>query len=151
MTVKFDKPGVFQAHCRQVVWVPLAELLARPRDEQPDTTTTRWDRKLRCEVAQVQCAFETTDRAAYLAHMKDVHGKRTFHGHNAPWAKTIKPWRGPKLEPEGKPWKDPSRSKDPLTVTCTHCGLVAETADTNAFDRWWAEHEAGCRIAQAAS
>lgn len=136
-----NKAGLFAARCRKPEWVPFEKLV----EADPDSTQSRWDRKLGANVFLVQCAFETTDRAAYLEHMKTVHGERTFHGHNGPWAKTIKAGAyAPRLLEEGKPWKDPSRTKDPLTQTCPSCGLVAEVDDRPGNVLWWDEHLRMC-------
>lgn len=137
------RPGQFKAVCRKEEWVPLADVLTLPREQQPDTTVTRWDKKLRLEVCAARCDFTTDDPSAYLAHMSDVHGKKPRGPRQLKQGTGL--WNAPKLRPEGKPWVDPSTRKDhSYTQTCGGCGLVAEVDDRPANVLWWAEHERMC-------
>lgn len=140
------KPGEFKAYCKQGRWVPLDEVLSWPREEQPETTTTKWDKALRCEVALVECAFGTTDTEAFTEHMRSVHRRQAVYGLSENLAKDVRRgWRGPRLLKEGRPWVDPSRRKDhSFTQTCGRCGLVAEVGEALADERWWDEHVELC-------
>ena len=140
------EPGEFKAYCKQSRWVPLDEVLSWPAEEQPNTTTTKWDAKLKREVAIVECAFGTTDPAAFDEHMKHVHRRQTVYGEHENLCKDVrKGWRGPRLLEEGRPWVDPSRRKGhSFTQTCARCGLIAEVGDTLADETWWNEHQRFC-------
>lgn len=107
----------FHARCRIGRWVPLAEVLTWPREDQPDGTRSRWDHKLECEVVPVTCDREFTDPAAFDQHMKDLHGKKPITGDSAPLVKRTRgKWRGPRLTDEGKPF-EPKDLEPGATVT----------------------------------
>lgn len=105
----------FQARCKLGRWVPLAEVLSWPREEQPDTAVTRWDRKQECEAVVVECAFETEDPQAFEEHMADVHGRKSSargvwdwktHARHLPYI-TRPMWRAPRAKPfNPKDWAD---------------------------------------------
>lgn len=148
------KPGQFKAVCRLGRWLPLNDLLALPREEQPETLTSRWDKKLRCEVAQIQCDHEFTDRAVYEKHMKEAHDGglyrwdngaltaeiREVRNYSARMPLPVKPFASPRLTEDGKPWSD---EKQP-TVTCPACGLVMEEGATHAAALFIREHLEMC-------
>jgi len=112
--------GQFKATCRLDVEKPYGTLT----DEELalmeySNIKSRWDRKLNLEVVPIPCAFETEDRAEYLAHMA-LHGKKPQRG-----PKQLKQgqgmWKRPSLKDDGIPWPD----SDKRTVTC-ECGLVVD-------------------------
>lgn len=143
--IEKPRPGEFRAVCRKSEWVPLADVLALPTEAQPDTATSRWDHKLRCEVVAVACSFETDDREAYVEHMKTVHnGGCKVRLSVAP----LKMWRYPApgmgLKPEGQPFKPSTQALAKDVRTCASCGLVAEVGERAADVLWWAEHERMC-------
>lgn len=151
------KPGEFRAVCKKGVWVPVDEILRLPREEQPDTLQTRWDKKLGCEVGILPCRLDTTDRDTYLAHMAGVHPDLTgpwtsnslnprqygneTRSHRRPIPIPVKLWKGPRLTDEGTPLK--VRDSD-VVKTCGGCGLVAEVDARAANVLWWDEHERMC-------
>jgi hypothetical protein len=67
------KPGEFKARCRRGEWVPISDIPAEKQIEGM-LKASRWDRRVKAEVTPVQCDFETEDRAAFEAHMAEVHG-----------------------------------------------------------------------------
>jgi hypothetical protein len=146
--IENGRPGDFRAVCRRKHWVPLHELLALPREEQPDTTTTRWDRKLACEVAEVRCAFDTTDRAVFEQHMRAVHNQKPSGPRQL--KQGTGNWRPPRLFEDGQPFRASSKAIAESLRTCSRCGLVAEIVrGAPAHELWWAEHERGCALATA--
>lgn len=145
-------PGQFRARCTLTVAKLDAKLTVDERHEAKEKGYRRsYDRdsrnKVRWFVHFPQCGgFETDDPAAFVEHMRTVHGKKEVKGEAEAWAQGIrKMWRGPRLTIEGKPLQD----KGGLTKTCGSCGLVAEVDDRAANVLWWDEHVRGCAIAQS--
>lgn len=133
------KAGDFRAVCKQGAWLPAHRL--EPGTDL-DALASRWDRKLKENVYIAECALDTADRAEYLAHMADVHGKKP---------------RGPAQLKRGRGmWPAVPRKADekPFNTkadveTCDGCGLVAEHDGSNATELWWTEHQRGCAPAAA--
>ena len=160
--IEKPKPGEFKAFCRLGRLVPLNEVLALPREEQPDTAHSHWNRKLGCEVVSVQCAEEFTDREAFATHMRELHDGGTYRWERASLepssregsSKTFRPripvpvrrWKAPKLHDEGQPF---DTTKHPVRE-CEGCGLIAEFDGTQTWELWWAEHTFFC-VGQAAA
>ncbi len=151
------KPSAFRAVCRQGSWVPLDEVLSWPREQQPDTTHTRWDSKLKCEVAAVPCTLDTTDRAVFETHMVEVHGKKpTMTPYPDQSTRSLSnrargKWTTPKAPAEHVPAKPSLKDIAKAIETCPSCGLVAEIRGVgfgrNADELWWREHLRGCALA----
>ncbi|MEP7738556.1 hypothetical protein ABKW28_12940 [Nocardioides sp. 31GB23] len=136
------RPGEFKARCRKERWVPLNWLLEQPHEQQPDTTTTQWDRDLKVEVALVQCDFDATDAASYLAHMAEVHNKKPRGPRQL--KRGTGHWRAPQLKDEGQPLKPSTKAIAARIETCEGCGLVAEVDETAASVLWWDQHLQMC-------
>lgn len=167
MAMKFDRPGMFKAHCRTVTTHRLDSLTEAELDRirlDDGGVLSRWDRKLGGEVVQVPCALVTTDRAEFEQHMKDHHsgalnalydGARPPGGYPAE-IKThqavlpVKPWRPPSLKPEGRPFATTKTIAADLE-TCPTCGLVAQVIPTQESQLWWREHRKGCALATEAA
>lgn len=153
----------FHAHCKLTERMTAGEMTPEQHSTQVAAgSPSTWDAKRKAEVWHVQCDETFDDTAKFDAHMAEQHGGGRYAwdpGGLAPCgyrtAKTYRPrMQMPvKLRPmvprSGKPttWVD----QPGLTLTCATCGLVAERADTQAFDLWWAEHERGCSLVAAAS
>lgn len=143
-----SRPGEFRARCRRPRWVPLADVLdtwsaAQRAEQQVDTEKSRWDSKMRCEVVEARCAFETTNPGELERHLRELHGggKR----YTVPSMRTR--WHAPKLLPEGRPFETTKAIEKGLR-TCAGCGLVAEVDFSNASRLWWSEHTSMCVGAQ---
>lgn len=152
-------PGQFRARCRLTKPHPvkdLPEYLRREYAEKgwPKGTREIYSRKTRREVS-TECfleplceGFETSDPAAFDAHMKTAHGKGEVKGYAESWLLGIrKGWRPPRLSVEGKPLV---KAAAEITRACPFCGLIAEVSDRAADLLWWDEHERGCTIAHVA-
>lgn len=105
----------------------------------------------RWEVAYAACeGFETTDGAAFEAHMLEHHSRKLgtyLAGYNEAFSRSIRAgWRGPRLYADGQ--DVPKAAAEHLTQ-CPTCELYAET-DTTASELWWAEHLRGCALAAQA-
>lgn len=135
------KPGDFRARCRAESWQSFDVVLAAGQE----TTTSRWDAKRGEEVFDLRCAFDTTDREAFVEHMVTVHGKRRPSRYR-PRKIGQGMWTGPRLADEGQPFKDRSG----LTQTCTRCGLVAEVTAALSDQLWWDEHLRMCAVSAEA-
>lgn len=155
------KPGEFKAVCRVAHAVPLAEVLAWPREDQPDTVLSHWNRKHGCEVVEIRCAETFTDRALFEAHMRELHDGGLYRWESASlssdvrlvrtfsprMAVPVKMWKAPRLRGEGQPF---DTSKHPVNE-CDGCGLIAEYDGSQAWELWWREHTAFCAGQAAAS
>jgi len=137
------RPGDFRAVCKKPRWVPLSVVQALPDDEQPKDLTTKWDPKLHCEVAAVRCSLDTTDRAEFERHMKEVHGvqlSRELNHQRGHTGFSSKRWKAPRLTETGKPWTEKEAAG--RTRTCPACGLVDEI--TTGSYREWSAHLSAC-------
>lgn len=141
--IEKPEPGMFKGVCRLGYWT--ADLVALMASGQ-ETTVSKWDKKQGCNVFQGQCpAVEFTDRDAFDAHMREVHGKRKSTGDLTAWSQDIKRgWKTAKGTPEGKPFKPSTKDLARDLETCKTCGLVAEIDGTSASVRWWDAHERAC-------
>lgn len=165
------KHGDFKATCRTGAYLPTDDLTeperawaaeedARQAEAGEYRDVYRWDKRRKVETVRVECHLDTTDRAEYLEHMARVHGRKT-----ATWeassptrsgrlaASTRKPWRAPKLEDEGTPFKPSNKAVAEAVETCPSCGLVAEIRGVgfgrNADELWWREHVSMCTGTEA--
>lgn len=68
--------------------------------------------------------FETTDKAAWEAHLKTEHPKRRWDMFRVASERPLsgRRWLPPKLKSEGQPFVD----RNDLTHTCEACGEVVE-------------------------
>lgn len=146
--IQNGQPGDFRAVCAQSRWYPVADVHLLPEEERPAPDAyTRWDRALRCEVVEVRCSLDTTDREVYLAHMATNHNKRPRGPRMLTRRNAIN--RPTRLPEEGRPFKPSTRSAVDKRIaemlkTCDTCGLVAELNGTHEDDMWWKDHERGC-------
>lgn len=149
-------PGQFRARCSMTIAKLDTKLTPEERREAKEKGYRRsYDRdgrhnKVRWFVHFPQCGgFETTDRAAFVEHMRTVHGKGEVKGESESWALGIrKMWRGPRLSANGKALP---KAASELVRTCTSCGLVAEVGERASDVLWWDEHERMCVGSAAAS
>lgn len=86
----------------------------------------------RCE------GFETADRAAFDAHMRDEHGKREVRGYWESVCKSVRAGWRPSLSTR----RDIAAAHE--LKTCTSCGMAAEVGQRAADVLWWDEHERLC-------
>lgn len=143
------KPGLFKATCRLNQPVLFDDLTTEQRDLVEELKRNGYhSRKLKGTVVDVPCRFETTDRAEFDAHMKNVHGRtigRKVWSDSGLPPLTKPGWKAPKLTEQGVPWPE----IDERTLTCP-CGLVAEVArymhslGQHADEQWWNEHVSFC-------
>lgn len=144
------KPGEFYGICNLTKPHPVKDL---PLYLQREYAAKGWakgfrsvySRKARREL-DTECflepmceGFETNDRAAFDAHMKEEHGKHEVKGHWESVCKSVRAGWRPSL----------TTRRDIATAhglqTCTACGLVAEVGERLADQRWWSEHVELCR------
>jgi hypothetical protein len=143
------KPGEFRAYCRKGEWLPLSDVLAWPREEQPDTTTSRWDGKRKTEVCIVPCDLEFTDPKVFEAHMAERHGKKpTMTPYPDQSTRSLSnrargKWRTPKAPADHVPVK-PSLKDVADSLRVCDCGFVFEHDGTWSADQWWREHVERC-------
>lgn len=144
-----SKPGEFRAVCKKGAWRPIEALTLEQRSAvDAGEIPSRWDHKLRAEVAAVPCTLDTTDREVFVAHMAEIHGVKAGHhmlGHRGYAARPTpaamrKVWKGPKLSEDGQPFV----SRDGGTETCPSCGLISELPQSHAAELWWREHLERC-------
>lgn len=163
------KPGEFRATCRTGARLPLDQLTPEERldlDRRIAETEARgeyvghlqsWDRKLRVEVALIECSLNTTDRDEYLAHMARFHGKKPtlnidLSGSNLDLVRRASGrWATPKAKPEGTPVKPSTKEIEAALSTCGRCGLVAELGWAQADRLWWNEHLELCAGAETSA
>lgn len=148
------KPGQFWATCNLMKTHPirlLAEYQRREFKEKGWKTGFREVRLRNGDYRNMECfleptcdGFETTDKAAFEAHMRDVHGKAPVRGENSALvARATGRWRTPKAKPEGTPYT-PTKALVGLTTTCSGCGLVMENGSTYADELFVREHLTLC-------
>jgi len=103
----------FKATCRRWEDKPYDQLTPEQNQAAVDARKhARWDSKLKANVAPVQCAFETEDRALFEQHVKDNHEipkHGTSYRYTGSWqeqavevlwsapALPVKLWRPPRL------------------------------------------------------
>lgn len=144
------KPGEFYGVCRLTKPHPIKDLpphLQRAMAENgwPKGWRNVYNRKAKREL-RTECyleplcdGIETSDRAAFDAHMKEAHGRNEVKGHWESIAKSVRAgWR-----PVLKSRRDVVAAHD-LQV-CPGCGLSAEVGDRAADTLWWHEHLTRCR------
>lgn len=150
------KAAQFRAVCKLPRWVPLDQL----GDVDPDSTVNRWDRAQNCNVFAVECDFDTTDRAAFEKHMRELHDGGLYRWDDSTLnpevrlVKTYSPrkpstrWRIGKGAAEGAPFRPSTKAVEQQVERCNGCGLIAEVDKTEPSQLWWREHEVMCVGAQ---
>lgn len=151
------KPGEFWARCSLTKPHPISELphyLRREYEEKGwkrahrEAVVKRRLKHTECYLEPLCAGFETTDKAAFEQHMREVHGKRQVSGENASLvARATGRWRTPRPGREGAAYT-PTKALAGLTTTCACCGLVMENGSTLADERFVTEHLEHC-VAQA--
>jgi hypothetical protein len=141
------KPGEFWGRCILVMPHPISELpmyLRREYEERGwkkghrEAMVKRKRRMTECYLEPLCDGFETTDKAAFEQHMREVHGRKQVTGEWETFSKSIRRgWVSPRPGREGAPLK---KAIVEGTVTCEGCGLVMERADTLASERFVREH-----------
>lgn len=144
-----SKPGEFYGHCHATKPHPIKELPEYLRREYADKGWAKgyrnvYSRKARttlsteCYLEPLCEGFETSDRAAFDAHMKEEHGKREVKGHWESVAKSVRAGWRPSL----------TTRRDVAAVhelqTCPECGMAAEVGQRAADVLWWDEHLTRC-------
>lgn len=152
MTTKL-KPGEFLARCnlsRPHVVSDLPEYLRREYAEKgwKKATRTVYRPKLRSALSvevflEPLCdGLETTDKAEFERHMREVHRKAEVRGEAENWVKSIKRgWVTPKAKREGAPL---IKAITESTIACPECGLVMETGSRYADELYIREHLEFC-------
>lgn len=140
-------PGEFWARCHLVRPHPISELpmyLRREYEERGwkkgfrEAVVKRTLRMTECYLEPLCEGFETTDKAAFEQHMREVHGRKTVIGEWESFSKSIRRgWVSPRAGREGAPLK---KAITEATTTCDGCGLVMETDDTLATHLFIHEH-----------
>jgi hypothetical protein len=143
------KPGQFWATCNLTKPHPVRQMAEYQRREAEERGWKKGFREARVkrELRNTECyleplceGFETTDKAAFEAHMRDVHGKSEVRGENSALvARATGRWRTPKAKPEGTPYT-PTKAFVGEVVTCPGCGLVMENGSTYADELFVREH-----------
>lgn len=133
--------GEFRASCHGKIWVPVHQLTAEQQAAVDDEIVrqnaytarfssgiTRWNRKTHLEEAQIDCRFQTTDRAEFVVHMRSLHGAKSIKPTKDTERRALNklsPWPGKvKQIEDGARWP----ADDKRTETCA-CGLVIEVGD----------------------
>ncbi len=143
------KPGEFRGRCNLAKPHAVSELPHYLRREYEEkgwrkgvrTVRVRRDlRRVECFLEPLCDGFETTDKEAFEAHMRDVHGKSQMRGENAALvARATGRWRTPKAKPDGTPYVA-TKAFVGQTTTCEGCGLVMENGSTYADELFVREH-----------
>lgn len=147
------KPGQFWATCNLSKPHPISEMAQYQRREAEEKGWKKGFREAKvrgyyrmkeCYLEPLCDGFVTTDKAAFEAHMREVHGKAPVRGENSALvARATGRWRTPKAKPEGTPYV-PTKAFVGATTTCPGCGLVMENGSTLADELFVREHLTLC-------